>query len=353
MKSKTITQRGNAGRKPIRPIERQKMRPWLVNLLNEDVPSLQWEVKREGTFRISWRHAARQGWNPVDDADLFERWARHTGKFMDGDDPDPKRWKANFRCALNSLPDVEELKNKGLRKGNNAFKIYRFLDEKKYKLKCRQNSNSRVTACTPKRISKRLQGRPHRRFTDSESDDDIDMSDSDECHSPTHPDSDEVSTSGSELEWLSERRSCRLSTDSSELPVFTKICGESDLSIFQNNRKYQEPKIYQHTYQDRMTFPDPMVTIKYEDDDSSSGSDMTEAELVELILNVESPGTDIEEINEEDIWSSVAADVTIGNEMETDNMNFYIKLEETKNVITEQIRNNGDMIYTSIDPSLL
>jgi hypothetical protein len=37
-----------------------------------------------------------------------------------------------------------------------------------------------VTACTPKRISKRLQDRPHRRFTDSESDDDIDMSDSDE-----------------------------------------------------------------------------------------------------------------------------------------------------------------------------
>jgi predicted nucleotidyltransferase len=30
--------------------------------------------------------------------------------------------------------------------------------------------------------------------------------------------------------------------------------------------------------------------------------------------------------------------------METDNMNCYIKLEETKNVITEQIRNNGDMV---------
>lgn len=48
-----------------------------------------------------------------------------------------------------------------------------------------------------------------------------------QCHSPAHPDSDEVSTSGSEPEWLSERRSCRLSTDSSELPVFAKICGES------------------------------------------------------------------------------------------------------------------------------
>jgi len=48
-----------------------------------------------------------------------------------------------------------------------------------------------------------------------------------QCHSPAHPDSDEVSTSGSELEWMSERRLRRLSTDSSELPVFTKICGES------------------------------------------------------------------------------------------------------------------------------
>lgn len=62
---------------------------------------------------------------------------------MDGDDPDPKRWKANFRCALNSLPDVEELKDRGLRKGNNAFKIYKFLDEKKMKLKRKQNNQCR------------------------------------------------------------------------------------------------------------------------------------------------------------------------------------------------------------------
>jgi len=24
---------------------------------------------------------------------------------------EPKRWKANFRCALNSLPDVQEVKD--------------------------------------------------------------------------------------------------------------------------------------------------------------------------------------------------------------------------------------------------
>jgi len=70
-------------RKPIRPIERQKMRPWLLNLLtNENVPGLAWLSKRDRTFRISWRHAARQGWNPKKDADLFERWARHTGKIL-------------------------------------------------------------------------------------------------------------------------------------------------------------------------------------------------------------------------------------------------------------------------------
>ena len=45
-------------------------------------------------------------------------------------DSDHKRWKANFRCALNSLPDVKENKEQGIKKGNNAFKVYRFLDAK-------------------------------------------------------------------------------------------------------------------------------------------------------------------------------------------------------------------------------
>lgn len=67
-------------RKPIRPIERQKMRPWLVNLLNnEKVPGFSWVSRDHETFRISWRHAARQGWDPLLDAGLFERWAKHTG----------------------------------------------------------------------------------------------------------------------------------------------------------------------------------------------------------------------------------------------------------------------------------
>lgn len=50
------------------------------------------------------------------------------GKYQSGvDKPDPKTWKANFRCAMNSLPDIEEVKDKSIKKGNNAFRVYRML----------------------------------------------------------------------------------------------------------------------------------------------------------------------------------------------------------------------------------
>lgn len=50
------------------------------------------------------------------------------GKHQPGvDKPDPKTWKANFRCAMNSLPDIEEVKDRSIKKGNNAFRVYRML----------------------------------------------------------------------------------------------------------------------------------------------------------------------------------------------------------------------------------
>lgn len=52
----------------------------------------------------------------------------HTGKYHPGiDKPDPKTWKANFRCAMNSLPDIEEVKDESMKKGSNAFRMYRML----------------------------------------------------------------------------------------------------------------------------------------------------------------------------------------------------------------------------------
>lgn len=50
------------------------------------------------------------------------------GKYHPGvDKPDPKTWKANFRCAMNSLPDIEEVKDKSMKSGSNAFRMYRIL----------------------------------------------------------------------------------------------------------------------------------------------------------------------------------------------------------------------------------
>ncbi|TWW67399.1 Interferon regulatory factor 2 [Takifugu flavidus] len=51
-----------------------------------------------------------------------------SGRYHPGKDkPDPKTWKANFRCALNSLPDVCELHEHSRKRGNNAFRVYRMM----------------------------------------------------------------------------------------------------------------------------------------------------------------------------------------------------------------------------------
>lgn len=58
------------------------------------------------------------------------------GKFKPGvTKPDPKTWKANFRCAMNSLPDIEEVKDKSINKGCEAVRVYRMLQVVKNKIK--------------------------------------------------------------------------------------------------------------------------------------------------------------------------------------------------------------------------
>lgn len=119
----------------IRPIERQRMRPWLECLLNRgSVDGLKWIDGEEKIFEIPWRHGSRHGWNPTKDADLFERWAKHTGRF-DVEKPNPKKWKANFRCALNSLADVKEITPSKSNKENKCVKIYQFVEDPTSKFK--------------------------------------------------------------------------------------------------------------------------------------------------------------------------------------------------------------------------
>ncbi|XP_041348941.1 uncharacterized protein LOC121368323 [Gigantopelta aegis] len=124
MKSKHLSLHS---KKPIRPVDRQKMGPWLKNLLdNETCPGLVWVDRSHKVFQVSWRHRARMGWDMKLDGDVFERWARHTGIYCDGDPPEPRRWKTNFRAALHSMSDVEELP--GIRKGRYAYRRYYFRD---------------------------------------------------------------------------------------------------------------------------------------------------------------------------------------------------------------------------------
>ncbi|KAF4014819.1 hypothetical protein G4228_005841 [Cervus hanglu yarkandensis] len=82
----------------------------------------------EMIFQIPWKHAAKHGWDINKDACLFRSWAIHTGRYKAGEkEPDPKTWKANFRCAMNSLPDIEEVKDQSRNKGSSAVRVYRML----------------------------------------------------------------------------------------------------------------------------------------------------------------------------------------------------------------------------------
>lgn len=118
-----------------RPLERQKMRPWLMDMLEQGATQgLEWFDESQKLFKINWKHGSRHGFNTRKDASLFEKYAEHTGR-LDPNDPNPKRWKANFRCALNSLQNVMEIKKLGESKGAHAFRVYQFLEEEDTKPK--------------------------------------------------------------------------------------------------------------------------------------------------------------------------------------------------------------------------
>ncbi|XP_056302080.1 interferon regulatory factor 1b isoform X1 [Danio aesculapii] len=127
------------------PVSRMRMRPWLESRIDSNtINGLMWVNKEEKMFSIPWKHAARHGWEVDKDACLFKQWAIHTGKYKEGvTQPDPKTWKANFRCAMNSLPDIEEVKDKSINKGCGAVRVYRMLPAVSKKIKRSKSRDSR------------------------------------------------------------------------------------------------------------------------------------------------------------------------------------------------------------------
>ncbi|XP_072165624.1 uncharacterized protein [Diadema setosum] len=129
-------------------VERLRLRDWLIKMIEKDaIPGLYWLDKEKQIVKIPWKHAARHGWSRDKDACLFREWAIHTKKYdpaTDSPRANPKIWKANFRCAINSLPDIEELREKGKSKGNDAYKVYR-LHPKKSRRNMRDACVSKAT----------------------------------------------------------------------------------------------------------------------------------------------------------------------------------------------------------------
>ena len=52
---------------------RQRLRPWLVGLIERDeVKGLEWMNKEKTLFKIPWKHAGKQDYNPEEDSKIFK-----------------------------------------------------------------------------------------------------------------------------------------------------------------------------------------------------------------------------------------------------------------------------------------
>lgn len=108
--------------------KRDSLRVWLEKNLNANkIRGLEWKDERKKIFKIRWKHASKHGWSSELDGCVFREWAIYSGKFKPGEEgaqEQPKVWKANFRCALNALPDIQEIISERETRGNEAQKVF-------------------------------------------------------------------------------------------------------------------------------------------------------------------------------------------------------------------------------------
>lgn len=105
---------------------RQRFTPWLHDQIEKgDIEGLEWINKEEGIFRVPWVRVDKPEFEPGH-AELFKRWAFHTGKYRKGDQPDPSTWKTRFRCALRKMQEIKEIRELGKLEGNKPYRAFKF-----------------------------------------------------------------------------------------------------------------------------------------------------------------------------------------------------------------------------------
>ena len=107
--------------------QQQQFTPWLEQQIESgNIDGLEWIDKDIGIFKVPWVRVDKPEFELETHAELFKRWASHTGKYRPGDQPDPSTWKTRFRCALRKMQEIVEIKRMGNLEGTRPYRVFKF-----------------------------------------------------------------------------------------------------------------------------------------------------------------------------------------------------------------------------------